>query len=176
MATTHIRSTDHVRNVCCCMTTRCLWGVDALCSWCTSGQILSTLLLLGTRRQQNLGHENCQRLLGGRLCTGPDTCVYKPTDSRLEKQPGRDREWKVGCRVNEEKRESVQSDPPRFRPIAPFVFPWHKDLLSKHYHSQKYILKQFLDKHGRQSECPALSREFGARGEVVRRRGKQQAH
>ncbi len=39
------------------------------------------------------------------LCTGPDTCVYKPTDSRLEKQPGREREWKVEWRVNEEKRE-----------------------------------------------------------------------
>lgn len=45
-------------------------------------------------------------------------------------------------------KESLQSDPPRVRPIALFVFPWHKDLLCKHYRSQKYILKQFWTNTG----------------------------
>lgn len=54
--------------------------------------------------------------------------------------------WKKNLNCGKVERES-QCDTPKFRPIAPFVLLWHKDLLSKQHRSQKYILKQFLHKH-----------------------------
>lgn len=61
-------------------------------------------------------------------------------------------------------RASLQIDPPRFRPIALCV-PLTQRFIMQTLPFPKIHIETILDKHGRQSERPALSREAAAPGE-----------
>lgn len=62
---------------------------------------------------------------------------------------------------------SLQFDPPRFQPIA-LCTPLTQRFIMQTLPFPKIHIETILDKHRRQSERPALSREVGAQGGLAK--------